>query len=471
MDSFERDLLTRIRAGFGVPVGSRLMVAVSGGPDSVALLAGLSNIASSLQIDILAAHVNHGIRGAESDRDQAFVEELCHQACIPLRTLHVSGVTSAGNLENQLRHQRYRLLFDAADERGATLVTAHHADDQAETVLFKMMRGSGPKGWSGISPRLQDPITGAQLIRPLLHQRRKEILSYLTRRQLEFCTDSTNHSTDLDRNWIRHALLPQISSRLNPRVTETLSRTAHISRELEELLDQLSEEAFPRVCEQLSGHQLAVDVEQLGRLPTALQRWIIRRAITTLRPAARQVGFEHTSAVLRLIKGQSGRQLDLPHGLVACRDQSGLTIRRRRRKPHSFCQPLAIPGDVWIESRRVRVEAGWMEHTQESEPGPSATFLWGGAPLSLRHRRPGDVFCSREGRPRKLKDLLVQERIPFLERDRLIVLSSQREIIWVESLWVRPSRVPGSDQKAVIISVAGETLVESVCLKKGTAGR
>jgi tRNA(Ile)-lysidine synthase len=451
LDKFEQDLLTRIATTFGVTKGARLMVGVSGGPDSVALLLGLSNISKSLNIEVLATHVNHGIRGAESDRDQDFVEKLCQKIGVNCQSLQVSGIKSKGNLEDQLRQQRYRLLFQEADRCGAILLTAHHAEDQAETVLFKIVRGSGPKGWAGISPEFRDPPTGVLMIRPLLNERRQNILAYLDRCEANFCTDSTNQSVDLDRNWIRLSLLPQIASRLNPKVVEALGRAAQISRELAELLDHVSKEAFPVICEISSDDCLTLKAEELRKLPAALQRLIIRRAITTLRPDNRQIRYGATDDVLGLLSAQSGRRLNLPRGLVACREPRAITIRNL--VPLSpFCEPLEIPGNAWIESRGLRIKGDWIKQSEEDSPYSQPTFLWEGSPLSLRSRKSGDVFCSRKGRSRKLKDLLSEEQISSFERDRLIVISTEQEIIWVENLWVRPSLLPRLGQEAVGIA-------------------
>jgi len=461
LDKFEQDLLTQITTTFGITKGARLMVGVSGGPDSVALLLGLSNISKSLDIKILAAHVNHGVRGTESDSDQTFVEKLCQEIGVNCQILPVSSIKSKGNLEDQLRQQRYRLLFQEAVRSEAILLTAHHAEDQAETVLFKIVRGSGPKGWAGISPEFRDPLTGILMIRPLLNEKRQDILAYLDRRKANFCTDSTNQSVDLDRNWIRLFLLPQIASRLNPRVIEAFGRTARISRELDELLDHVSKEAFPVVCEFLSDNCLKLEAAKLRKLPIALQRLIIRRAITTLRSDNPQIRYEATEDVLGLLAAQSGRRLDLPQGLVAYREPKAITIRNF--VPLSpFCEPLEIPGDAWIESRGLRIKGDWIKQFKKDGQFPQPVFLWEGSPLSLRSRKPGDVFCSRKGRSRKLKDLFSEEQIPAFERDRLIVISTEQEIIWVENLWVRPSLLPRSGQEAVAISFQKETLSPSL---------
>lgn len=461
LDKFEQDLLTQITTTFGVAKGTRLMVGVSGGPDSVALLLGLCNISKSLDIEVLAAHVNHGVRGTESDKDQTFVEKLCQEIGVNCQSLPVSGVKPKGNLEDQLRQQRYRLLFQEAARSEAILLTAHHAEDQAETVLFKIVRGSGPKGWSGISPEFRDPLTGILMIRPLLNESRQNILAYLNRCEADFCTDSTNQSVDLDRNWIRLSLLPQIASRLNPRVIEAFGRTARISREIEELLDHVSKEAFPVVCEVSSDNCLTLEVEKISKLPTALKRLIIRRAITTLRSENRQIRYEATEDVLGLLSAQSGRRLDLPQGLVAYREPEAITIRNFI--PLSpFCEPLEIPGDTWIESRDLRIKGDWIKQFRGDGQSSQPTFLWEGSPLSLRSRKPGDVFCSRKGRTRKLKDLLSEEQIPSFERDRLIVISTEQEIVWVENLWVRPALLPRLGQEAVVISFEEEALSPSL---------
>ena len=193
MDHFERKLLRVLEKEPCFAQTRSLIVAISGGPDSVALLAGLCLLSPQLGMEIRAAHVNHGLRGQESEDDQRFVAGLCEALGIRLTVHRLKGmILEGGNLEERLRVQRYRLLEEQAAAQGAVVATAHHADDQAETLLLKLARGAGLKGLSGIYPRLQDQEGRLRVIRPLLSFRRQEILDYLERRRMTFRTDASN---------------------------------------------------------------------------------------------------------------------------------------------------------------------------------------------------------------------------------------------------------------------------------------
>ncbi len=435
MDPFERKLITVFEREHGFDRIRSLMVAVSGGPDSVALLVSLCRLSYRLGIEIRVAHVNHGLRGEESDADQTFVGQLCRKLGVHLDLSRLGALREKGNLEEQMRISRYRSLYELAEAEGAVIATAHHADDQAETLLLKLIRGAGLAGLSGIYPRVRDERGRVRVIRPLLCFRRVEILDYLKRRNVSFRTDSSNLSADLDRNWVRQVLLPQVVERLNRRAVEHLCHTATLAREAETLMNSLSASVLDEVVVTRSSREVALDIPQLRSRPVAVRRRVLREAILLFKPGLRGLGFEPIKSILDLLESPHGHRMELPRGAVAVRQGDQLVIRAQG-SDRSFSYLLPVPGRIHIESlrRTVSVE-NWDDGSK-----PSEVVKFGFVPdaLVVRNRRPGDVFCTRSGRRRKLKKLFNDKHIPLDQRDRLIVVLWGETIVWVEKLWPHP---------------------------------
>jgi tRNA(Ile)-lysidine synthase len=223
-------MLKRIRKTISecslLKLGDHVLIAVSGGPDSVALLRVMVLLSSEYELRLTTAHLNHGLRGAEAQREEAFVKDLCAGmgiACV-CKTVDI-GMLQKGrgmSLEQIGREERYLFLDEAAETCGAgKIATGHHRDDQAETVLMNLLRGCGPEGLKGIPPMRE-----GRIIRPLLHVGRAEILAFLDREGLRYMTDSSNLNPLFLRNRIRHELMPELSGKYNPGIVEALSQTA-----------------------------------------------------------------------------------------------------------------------------------------------------------------------------------------------------------------------------------------------------
>ncbi len=437
MDAFESKLLRVLEMEPCLADRRILMVAISGGPDSVALLVGLCRLSSHLGVEIQAVHVNHGLRGQESEDDERFVADLCEALGTHLTVQRLEGATEGGgNLENRLRVRRYRLLEEAAAARRAVVATAHHGNDQAETLLLKLARGAGLTGLSGIYPRLEDREGRVRVIRPLLSFKRQDILDYLKRRRMQFRTDASNTSTQLDRNWVRRELLPRIVERLNPRSIEHLCQTATLAREAEELMRELSRAALPEVVRSRHQGSVELDLSRLSSRAVALRRYLIRDAVSDLSRGLTDLAFEQVESVLALPRMRPGHQVQLPGGLVAVRRYDTLVFKSDR-PVGSFCYPLTIPGKCHIEALNKTICIEPCKSGFES----SVTLRLERIPgdLAVRNRLPGDVFCTRSGRRRKLKKVLNDERIPHDLRDGLILLATTDAIIWVEKLWPHPA--------------------------------
>jgi tRNA(Ile)-lysidine synthase len=341
MQQFLRNLITEWRR-LDLPLSEAAVVfAVSGGADSTALLLAADELkkAGKLDIRIVAAHFEHGLRGESGRADLEFVRKLTTGRGIELAVGHWKHKT-AGNLEQEARRARYDFLTQTAAQIGAKLiVTAHTMNDQAETFLLNLIRGSGPDGLGGISPRSQIALPGSGDKDPLLPFETRSIilarplLCWATRRMTEdfcavsesgFCTDPMNEDLNFRRVWIRKVLLPMLSE-ANPKIVETLCRTAetlrsHDTREADVLIDH----------PELTGAE-TIRIADLRELDSARLRNVIRQWLRNRRGGLRRIGFRHIAAVERLIKGGgSGRKVELPGGEVI---KSGGRIRWHPKTP------------------------------------------------------------------------------------------------------------------------------------------
>lgn len=303
------NLLTSYRAAGAAldPPLTDVVVAVSGGADSVALLRATIELGAGR---IVVAHLNHGLRGSDSDTDQDFVERIADSLGVPVRTARTT-ILPGENLEAAARMARYEWLATVATSEGiGRVATGHSADDQAETVLFRLLRGSGLAGLCGIAPR-RLLSAGVELIRPLLTVSRADILDYLTERGQDYRTDATNADTRLARNRIRHELLPLLTRNYNPRIAESLARLAEQARDWQRMEDDALDELLLR-CERPRAGKLRVfDRIALASVSRARLRSLWRHVWQVADWPRDGMGFHQYDAVAGLCCGDA-TALDLP---------------------------------------------------------------------------------------------------------------------------------------------------------------
>ena len=304
-----------------LPRGTHVLVACSGGPDSLALLLLLMELAPMLHLEVTAAHYDHGLRGAASQEDAAFVRTFCEERKIPCRMgrAPVGSIAAAdASVETAAREQRYAFLEAARQAAGADVIcTAHHADDQAETVLMHLLRGTGLDGLAGI-PAVDER---RHLVRPLLALRKAELVAYCEEQGITPRHDATNDVPDGLRNRVRLVLLPQLAAAYNPRIREGLCRLASVAGEERAALDVVAEDAFQRLS---SGSRL--EARGTSKLPHAIARRVLRRYLAAL-GHAQDVSLERTEALLALLHAEGGKTVELP----------GITIT----KEHGWLHPVA----------------------------------------------------------------------------------------------------------------------------------
>jgi tRNA(Ile)-lysidine synthase len=482
MKALTDSVLATIRQHRMIPVGGRVLVALSGGPDSVALTLLLRELERTLPFTVVGvAHLNHGVR-KEGDTDEAFCREFAAHLGVEFRSERVDvpklAKAEGRSLEDAGRRARYAFLERVRSELQADLIaTGHTRNDQAETFLLRLIRGAGPRGLGGIYP-----VAGA-VIRPLIDITHEALLDWLASRNQPYCDDATNADVSIPRNRVRHELLPLLARNFSPGIVEVLAREAEIARADHDYLENVAIEYASLIVLRNSGGErtplssrpsltdiVAVELDAAGMagLPPAVAARLARLALAVLAPD-RFVGSEHVEALVSLTSGEapstsSGRagSVSLP-GQQASRRGPVVVLEPRLVRPfeNSFAVSLSIPGEVVLAPQGWAVSA----HLQTASEGPSETgagalvaevqagSLTG--PLGVRSRRPGDWLrpAGLGGRRKKLQDLLVDRKIPRETRDFLpLVVDRQGRIVWVVGLAVAEDfRVTEPSQGVILL--------------------
>ena len=426
--------------------GEGVLIAVSGGPDSIALLHLLAELRQELGIYLEVAHLQHGIRGPIAITDARFVADLAESLNLPfhLREVDLPQMKRAagkGNLEQLARVQRYAFFAEVAERRGLDKVaTAHTQNDQAETVLMWFLRGAGSKGMAGMGPlqEFDSKVTrsGARLtvIRPLLEVSKTEIFEYLTARRLEFRIDESNEDTKLLRNWLRLKLLPAIEGRFDAGVPARLAQQAEMLRDENLLLEALARKAYDAM------HRCAgIDRTALLREPKALRRRILRLWLEQTRGHLRGVEYIHTEAMLRLIEqGPMQASISLPGGWELAREYDTLRLEKQRQSRGRTCYeyPLKIEAVTRILEAKLEIETSLLEVSAARLPDNLMEAVLDlseieGA-LSLRNFRAGDRYqpLGMSGH-KKIKDLFIEKHIPLVRRACWPLLVAGPQILWI----------------------------------------
>ncbi len=421
-----------------VPRGTRVLLACSGGADSVALVHLMTQLAPAYGWSLAVGHVHHGLR-ASAEEDEAFVVDLARRLGLAFFARRLAGLAPP-NLEARSRAARYAALADMAREAQAqTVATGHTLDDQAETVLLRLLRGTGVSGLAGILPRR--PLAAeVDVVRPLLGCRRAALRQYLTERGERWREDETNLDLRWARNRVRAQVLPLLHVE-NPRLVEALAQLAEVVREEEAVWAEWVAKALRSVVRTAEGG-FRVDREGFLRLPPALQRRVLRELLGRRREAS----FVHVEEARRLLHaGQPGQEVTLPGGV-------------RARLQHGTCW-LGVPGTVPevqaslpVPGRAVVPELGVMVEARLEPPGgegPEGRWeaeldpAWAERALVVRNRRPGDRIRLRAG-TRKLQDLFTDHRVPRWERDRVpVVATEDGQVLWVVGYRVSEAPKPG----------------------------
>lgn len=434
------DLHTRITAAIRTrqlfKPGDTLIIGLSGGADSAALLDLLATL-PAFPLRLVAAHLNHCLRGADSDADEQFCRDLAERYHIPFesRRVDVKGVATRDSLNLEDAGRRVRISF--FDElvttwQAAAVVLAHHADDQAETVLMRLLRGSGMTGLAGMPWR-----NGRGYIRPLLDITRAEIEAYLAERHLDWREDNSNRDVTFLRNRIRHELLPLLEQ-YNPAVRKALATTADIISEEDALLDALTAQAAEQVC-RFSGSDATCEIPLLKSHPVALQRRLIRLMLSRLAGNLEHITCRHLESILRMIAApRPNLRTSLPQGLVAVKEYDTLRIRTL---DETLLEEAGItipgPGSYQLPGGNLlRIEPSPLPVDPGGNPA-TAYFDCDRVPFPWHVRTflPGDRIqpLGMSGR-KKVKDIFIDEKIPRARRAVTPLVFCGSELIWIVGL-------------------------------------
>ncbi len=415
--------------------GGQVLAAVSGGADSVCLLYVLAQMREEWSIELKALHVHHGLRGEEADRDAAFTKALCGKLSVQcsIRYVDVHAFSEEKKLseEEAARELRYQVLEEAADQwerqsgREVRIAVAHHGDDNVETILHNLFRGSGLKGLGGISPMR------GRIIRPLLTLTRQEILRFLKEEGVGYCQDQTNLEADRTRNKLRLKVLPMICSDINVRAGEHILQAAERMRQADRYLEQQAAlwlRQYGILEDGQDGQEetarSGADAKALRREPAIIQTYVIRQMIGDMTGSKKDITSVHVEEVRELLEKQAGRQADLPYGLMARRTYDHLWIERKDGQKKKGDAPVPkLVFETFFYEKGMEIPKNqytkWFDHDKIN------------GMLSVRTRQTGDYLLLPGGGHKTIKSYLIDEKVPSHLRDQVFLLADGSHILWV----------------------------------------
>jgi tRNA(Ile)-lysidine synthase len=453
--------------------GHTVLVAVSGGADSMALLDTLWRLREPLALRLCVAHLNHQMR-PDAAEDASFVEAvagnlgLCYIG--DRRDVPTYRRQHKASPEDAARRLRYAFLRAAAAELGADrIAVGHTADDQAETELLRLLRGSGLRGLGGIPPRHGD------IVRPLIQVLRTDILQYLQSHRLPFREDPSNVQRQYARNRLRLDILPILRQHFNPRLAHTLSRTAQLLAEDEAALQAITQQHVLAACSVSPSGGISLELAALTSLPLALQRRVLRQALTELGGDLQGINATHIASIVTLMRSGAGNgRLTLPRGMTVERRYDVLLIHPLAPSAAVHLDvPLPIPGVCRLEALGVSITSAQLPRYAVVGPFPCGDVTWldaecVGQEVRVRTRRPGDRLQPL-GSPyaKKLKSFLIDAKIPRVLRDRVPLVVTSKGIAWVAGMrpaeWAKVTATTRAVLRLQLVRHVAEKAVDTAC--------
>ena len=404
----------------------RIVTGVSGGPDSICLLFMLKELREEMDLEVLAIHVNHGIRGESADADEKYVESVCRRWNIEYRSVH-ADVPAYAKIHGQTVEEAGRSVRRSAFEEacrewnGTRIALAHHRDDNAETLIWNLCRGCGLRGLGGIAP-----VEG-RYIRPLLCAGKKEIESYLKKRGISYCTDETNLEDHYMRNRIRNHVVPYLEREVNsqtvPHMSETMEQMRELCRYVEAEAVRYARECVEYQGE--AGERAMIKEEEYARIPGVFRPYVLREVICRIAGHRKDIEGIHGRLLAEMFDKQSGKKLDLPYQVRAARCYCGVEVWKIRE-------------DAEEEEREPQLRMTVFERPSGVIRFPDTPYTkWFDYDIikntvKIRHREPGDyIVIDRLGNRQKLKQYFINSKIPQNERDRVWLIADGREILWI----------------------------------------
>ncbi|MBA1334610.1 MAG: tRNA(Ile)-lysidine synthetase [Firmicutes bacterium] len=422
--------------------GDRVVVGVSGGPDSITLLHLLHRYRNHFGIDILAVHLNHNFRPGDAERDAEYVRTFCDRIGIPsiIEFCDVPAMAKNENLspEQAGRRARYDLFYRVMEERNFNkIAVAHNRDDQVETVLMRLIRGSGVEGLGGIQP-----VRGC-IIRPLIDIPRYAIEDYCKKQSLKPVIDLSNFKPVYTRNKIRLELIPYLKQEFNPGIDRVLVDTANILRCENEYFQKITLDEFKGLLTGERTNRIAFDAYRLSELHDAILRRILRMAVEKISGSTDNISYTHIEAMYNLVKAnKTGTQISLPGSITAGVSYGEFYLSREERVRHDTIDKiytLNIPGTVTIDETGCKINAVLIPVKEYKRIKNTADrkrvfvdFGKTGGNIVVTGRRDGDRFVplGMKG-TKKLKDFFIDNKVPREKRDSIPIVRNDKGIIWV----------------------------------------
>lgn len=447
--------------------GDKVVVGLSGGADSVCLFLILEELRKKIGFEMLAVHVNHGIRGEEAKADEEFVKTLCEKKEIPCRSVSVDipkmAVEYRMSEEEAGRTARREIFEQAAEEWGGTRIAlAHHQDDNAETFFLHLARGSGLRGLGGIYP------VNGMYIRPLLCVGRKEIEDYLKGREMPYCIDATNMEDAYMRNRIRNHVIPYFKENINEKTVEHMNRSMDQLREIWDYMERQTEGAY-QICTDQNGEKICIHADAYHRQERLIRKMILRKALALVAEHEKDLEQVHVEKLEGLFEKQVGKRLDLPYGVCACRTYEGIELKRKKKdtelaEEEKNLDLQQVSGKITYGKWEISYRIFGKEECRCQIPKKTYTkwFDYGiiKQSVAVRTRRAGDfIVIDESGGRQKLKSYFINKKIPAAERAGIPLIAEGSEILWI--VGCRQSKayqVTEQTTKILEITINGGTL-------------
>ena len=420
----------------------KIVAGISGGADSVCLLFVLLELRKRKNIEIIAVHVNHMIRGEAADADERYTVELCKKhnvKCVVWKedvpALAAKNKQSEEEAGRDVRRKAFTHVLE--DEKADKIAMAHHENDNAETFIMHLIRGAGLNGLSGIWP------VNGNIVRPLLCVSRQEIEDYLTDKGIKWCNDLTNDEDDYTRNRIRHQVIPVLEGETNGNAVSHINDAMEHIRTAVEFIQYETDEAYKKCITKNKKGDIQINKDELYKCHDAIKGNVIKNAVYEVAGRKKDIGAVHFEDVRKLFERQNGKMCSLPYDLVAVRSYDGVVIKKRDSKKATKGieeQELIIPGITCIEDGKISIETRIIE--QNNNVGmcdiPQKTYTkWFDYDIIkckpvIRSRRSGDtIVVNNEGGSKKIKSYFIDEKIPSETRDNIPLIADGSEILWI----------------------------------------
>jgi tRNA(Ile)-lysidine synthase len=435
-NKFEKEVFHTIQKYQMLEPGDKVLIGFSGGPDSMALLTVLYHIKKIFGIRLSAVHINHQLRAKAALKDEKFCLTICKKMGVPIKVCRVDvkkyALKHKLSVEEAARILRYQELIKLARQKKCQKIAlGHNANDNTETVIMNLIRGTGLAGLSGIPPKRK------AIIRPLIEQSRDEIIKYLHDQGVQYCDDLTNMELGYRRNYIRHKVVPMLQD-INPNLIKTVNRTSEILRDMHNNLAVMVAAARkdillkPKTQKKFTDRYL-IDTRKFLSYNVLIRREIIKTMLPRL-------DFDAVNKVMTLIQKPAGKSVDLTKDYVAWKEYDKMVIGRKEQQINTSNHIWPIDIDKAIKISELNLTLLAKEHrsqtksdTHKSKNEISTRFDKSAItlPLFIRLRKPGDRFIPCKGKETKLKDVLINDKIPVRARNQVPLLCDQHNILWI----------------------------------------